>query len=327
METRGAYTLIGSFVVLGFICLFAVGIWFTGYQDDDNSAHYIIYIEESVSGLEIGSNVKYRGINAGLVKEMGINPNNPLQVQILAEIQQQFPIRVGDVAVLSLEGITGNAVINISGASADDALLKSSNADPAVIPSRISDIERLFTGTPELITEAVVLVQRVADLFNDSNRQVVGRILQDIEALTEMFSDNRQELDSLVATMNAVAADIRIMSEGLNDVKDNANQMLTDTRTTLNNINQLVSNDGKALIHEWQKTAKSLNRIADNADGLLTNNKDAINDFTTQGLAELTSFLHEGRILVSGLSRILDKLESSGARFLLNNQAAEYTPN
>ena len=121
--------------------------------------------------------------------------------------------------------------------------------------------------------------------------------------------------------------DIQLLSASLNALSGNANLMLVDMRSTLNNVDQLFSSDGRELIKDWQQTAKSLSRIAENADGLLANNKDAINDFTTQGLRELTAFLHDGRILLAGLSRILDKLESSGARFLLNKQDAEYTPN
>jgi phospholipid/cholesterol/gamma-HCH transport system substrate-binding protein len=327
METRGAYTLIGSFVVLGFIAMFALGIWLTGAELDQQSTNYQIFIEESVSGLEVGSRVKYRGISAGRVKIMEINKDNPQQVRILAEIDNNFPIFVGDIAALSLEGITGNAVINIQGAVSGAAILQSASDNPATIPSRPSDIEQLLSGAPELINQGNVLAQRVADLFNQENRDTIGNILRDIETLTGTLSSKDRELDNLVTTMDQVAMDIQLLSASLNALSGNANLMLVDMRGTLNNVDQLFSSDGRELIKDWQQTAKSLNRIAENADGLLANNKDAINDFTTQGLRELTAFLHDGRILLAGLSRILDKLESSGARFLLNKQDAEYTPN
>ena len=130
-----------------------------------------------------------------------------------------------------------------------------------------------------------------------------------------------------MSTVTAVAEDIRILSSGLDAMSLNADRMLSEMRGTLGNIDEVFTTDGRALIREWQQTAKSLNRIADNADEMLADNRDAINDFTTQGLTEFTAFLHEGRALVSGLSRILDKLESSGAGFLLNKQGGEYTPN
>jgi phospholipid/cholesterol/gamma-HCH transport system substrate-binding protein len=77
MQSRGIHFFIGIFVVTGMIGIFATGLWLAKVNNSEETNTYVIYFEESVSGLDVGSHVDYRGMRIGLVSYIGIKPDNP----------------------------------------------------------------------------------------------------------------------------------------------------------------------------------------------------------------------------------------------------------
>lgn len=70
MEKRLSYTIVGTFVIGLFIALVAFMFWLGKYGDKATQFdYYYTYFEESVSGLNIASLVKLRGVEIGRVKK------------------------------------------------------------------------------------------------------------------------------------------------------------------------------------------------------------------------------------------------------------------
>ena len=167
METRASHVLIGGFVLLVIVGLFAFVIWLARVQIDREFARYDIYFEGSVAGLGIGGDVSYRGIRVGTVISITVNPDDPSRVRVIAEIGSDTLIREGDQASLQLQGITGVAFVNSEGATAEKPLIGAKADEPRpVIPSKPSQIEKLFQGAPELINRGIILTERASELFD-----------------------------------------------------------------------------------------------------------------------------------------------------------------
>ena len=98
METRASHVLIGGFVLLVIVGLFAFVIWLARVQIDREFARYDIYFEGSVAGLGIGGDVSYRGIKVGTVISITVNPDDPSRVRVIVEIGSDTLIREGDQA-------------------------------------------------------------------------------------------------------------------------------------------------------------------------------------------------------------------------------------
>ena len=92
MEPKVNYILVGSFVVfLGTAVL--VGILWLGKTDYRGSYdRYEAYMRESVAGLSVNSNVKYRGVDVGRIKTIALNPTNPEEVLLTMDIMHGTPI-------------------------------------------------------------------------------------------------------------------------------------------------------------------------------------------------------------------------------------------
>jgi len=73
------------------------------------------YFTGDVTGLGVGSAVRYRGVPVGTVRDIRLDPTNVEQVQVLMDVSADAPIKEDTIAQLALQGITGVAFIQLTG--------------------------------------------------------------------------------------------------------------------------------------------------------------------------------------------------------------------
>ena len=77
MDTKINFFKIGLFVIVLIVSLLFVVFWLGKFGFEKKKFdEYTIYFKESVSGLNIGSSIKYKGFEGGNVCEIRLNPNN-----------------------------------------------------------------------------------------------------------------------------------------------------------------------------------------------------------------------------------------------------------
>jgi phospholipid/cholesterol/gamma-HCH transport system substrate-binding protein len=124
MEPKVNYTLVGLFVVLFTAALVGVVLWLGNGEYRTSYDRYYAYMQESVSGLSVNSPVKYRGVEVGRVKEIVLNPDNPEEVRLTMDIARGTPVKADTLAVLDTQGLTGLAIVNLTGGSRESPPLE-----------------------------------------------------------------------------------------------------------------------------------------------------------------------------------------------------------
>jgi len=327
MDSKGLNFFIGLFVVAGVSSIFIIGLWLARKDTAEDMIPYEVFFEESVSGLSVGSKVSYRGIRIGSVTYLGIKPDNPQFVLVRVLINKAYQIKKGDVASLKLEGITGSSYIDIGGAEQGSAILSSTSDSPATIPSTKSELGKLVQGLPELVNEGIVLVNRFSEMLNQENRNQLTAILTNANEITASLAGQSEKISAVLTTANDTGLELIALSQSINEVVTKLDSLVTTVQITADNTNELISGDGTELVKEWQTTAQSLSALTESAHSLLDANQESLQYFSQDGLQEFTLFLQEARLLVSGLTRVVDRIESSGARFLLDQYNPEIDPN
>ena len=93
MEKRLSYIVVGTFVIVITVSLLAFLFWLAKYGNKSiEHDYYNTYFKESVSGLNVESLVKLRGVEVGRVKKITINKGNSEEVEVLLEIIKDTPI-------------------------------------------------------------------------------------------------------------------------------------------------------------------------------------------------------------------------------------------
>jgi phospholipid/cholesterol/gamma-HCH transport system substrate-binding protein len=216
MKARASYVLVGLFVLVLGVALIAAVLWLTTGGPPKDYDFYIVYSTESVSGLNIDAEVKYKGVNRGRVREIELDPNDPERVRILLVVQKGTPINSETQATLEYQGLTGIASINLlSGRKEAAPLTIPPGEQYPVIPSKPSLLTRLNETVSELLTSLISLSGRLNTLFDDSNRAALGETFANLAKLTKTLDERANELSTLIANFDAVSRDVKSASAEL----------------------------------------------------------------------------------------------------------------
>jgi phospholipid/cholesterol/gamma-HCH transport system substrate-binding protein len=171
MEKNAHYFVVGLFAVSLMAGITAFFIWLAGPHEKKNYAYYTIYFTDSVSGLEEGADVEYKGVKAGKVFKMRLTPGRPDLVKVDIGVNKDTPVRAGTRAVLEMEGITGLVRLELS---TDPGDLRPPAREPGepypVLAGTGTQLSRLLETLPAVADRAT----SSADAVRDAARSVRG---------------------------------------------------------------------------------------------------------------------------------------------------------
>lgn len=322
METRASYILVGSFVLSLVAALVGVAIWLAGIEFDKAPTKYMAYFTGDVTGLGVGSAVRYRGVPVGTVRDIRLDPKNVEQVQVLMEVSTDTPIKEDTIAQLALQGITGVAFIQLTGGTHAAAPLKVTKGSIPIITTQQSVLQEVVGKLPQVVEKAVLVADRIGELFNKQNLEALSKTLANIENFTGSLGSKQGELQLLLQDGRTAA---NVLREAATDIRNAANSIgaLTDkfgtrvdpflktTEKTMASVRKSLADVGKA--------AATINQIAESAQGLVDDNRGPIRDFSQSGLYEFTQFISEARVLVDSLTRLTNRIERDPTNFLFGD--------
>jgi phospholipid/cholesterol/gamma-HCH transport system substrate-binding protein len=165
---------------------------------------YYVRFVESISGLELGSPVKMKGVRVGQVEKIRIGDNVESVVVTLALVTGT-PIPEDIRAVMTSIGITGLQFIELTGGSGR-AKRVAPNTPQSFIGAGTSTLSSL-TGKAEHIAKKVELVlNNLMPLTDADNRALVKSILQHVDELaaawTEVAQGNTARIKHILANVD-----------------------------------------------------------------------------------------------------------------------------
>src|ERR1700733_5284338 len=106
METDKHYLRVGAFALLTMLAVAVLSVWLVGAYDNGRYTLYRIRFNESVSGLDVGGSVKFRGGQVGKVQTMSIDPADMRLIRVDISVLKTTPVKSDTTANLKLQGIT-----------------------------------------------------------------------------------------------------------------------------------------------------------------------------------------------------------------------------
>ncbi len=241
MSLEASRFRLGLFFTLGSVLFVVVMTWLTGWFRSEETHTYVCYFSESVQGLENGSSVRFSGVPVGEVKSIEVAPDGRL-IEVVMDIEADFPVRDDIVARLDLIGITGVKVVNLRLVSPGDQTspYPPFEAPYEVIPVVKSSLETLEVGLERLVEiMAEIDVQQISDrtveLLGNMNRLLDSdslsvmissftRAAERIDTLAIVYADLGRRLDQLAATTGGsfpdIAQDLHILTTELTELTD-----------------------------------------------------------------------------------------------------------
>lgn len=255
---------LGLFIIGG-LALFVLAIFIIGKQQNlFNPVFKLSATFRNVSGLQVGNNVRFTGINVGTVDNIKIINDSTVLVELLIKKDVQQFIKSDCGVSIGSEGIIGNRLISISSGSPNAPIAK--------------DGEQLFSKEP-VETDAIIaslhtssanvedITQELAEIMTNINsgEGALGRLIQDptiaenISQTIENFKNSSEGLDKTIEltkdnvfafmeSLQKTAAKTEVASNQLGEIMTKINNgqgplgMLIQDTTTASNISKTIFN-------------------------------------------------------------------------------------
>lgn len=135
MKNESASKLkLGIFVSIA-LTLFIAGIYFIGERQQlFSSTFHVSGVFKDISGLQIGNNVRFSGINVGVVEDIIQMTDTTVKVDMQIDESSRKFIKKSANAIIGSDGLMGNRIVIITPGSpskvelADDDFIKTSQA-------------------------------------------------------------------------------------------------------------------------------------------------------------------------------------------------------
>jgi len=316
MEIRASYLLVGAVVLALVAGLAAFSVWLVRADIDRRVEPYQIAFAGSVTGLQQGSQVRYRGVPVGRVTDIRIDPERVEWVLVTIEVERGTPIREDTVASLEMQGVTGIAFVQLRGGTqASPPLRAAAGAALPQIQSRRSTLERLFESTPDLLVRSLALVEQATALLDDRNLQALTKSLQNIETVTASLARHSDDVAGALAQAGGAAKSVAGASGEIGALARDLRALSAKVDAQFDGVGDEVS----ATLSETRQAAGTLQRAAGELEALVGGLRQPLGDFAGTGLYEFSQLMVETRQLIAALNRITKEFERDPAGFLLGS--------
>lgn len=274
----GIFILVSSLLLLLMIVYFAAQAMF-----ERKDSYYIAYRDISVSGLEVGSPVKFLGINVGSIAEIGIAPDDVNTIIVKISLQENTPVKVDAVADIVAMGITGLKTIEIRGGTQEADFL-----EPGGYINPGTSLTEDITGKAEVLAfKAEQVLNNLQEFTEPKNMAVFREVAERITAfadqanntlvnINDILDENRDDVRQTLTTINNISSELDKTSDQLffamsrfNDIMqgDTLSEVLgnfRDISLTLKEtqLNELI----EELANATRETQQLLLRVGDDID-------------------------------------------------------------
>jgi len=199
MEYRSNEIRAGCLVILGMILFVVFLILISGLDLFKSTKLYFARFKYT-SGVEVGSLIRYGGMEVGRVKKVGIAPDNNTLIEVEIEIDADVPVKKDSEVIITSIGIMGEEYIEIATGSSNAELL------PARSLLNCKDVTPLMMLTDtfdELGKKLSLTIDNLNQILGNENQNQISQVLANLNRLLE---DNQQAIAAMMANSNEVIA-------------------------------------------------------------------------------------------------------------------------
>lgn len=253
MENKANYALVGVFATVVVGALLAFVYWFSNEQASVQRTTYNVVFDGAVTGLAAGTDVLFNGLRVGTVSHVGIDPQDPGRVIARIDIAADAPVMADTRALLEIQGLTGQAHIQLLGGSPQAGRLQAQAGEAVpTLTGEPSDLQAIMEGARDIVASADSTFRRL-DQFLGENEGRLSATLENVESLSEALATFAGEAGE--------DSDVASIMTGIRDTVDSAN-------ATVARLESFVTENEPRLTTTLANVEEFSGALAENADGV-----------------------------------------------------------
>lgn len=252
MKNESGYTWkLGMFVIIG-VVLFAATVYYVGKQNNlFGSTFHLKTKFKTVSGLQVGNNVRFSGINVGTVSEIELVSDSSVVVYVVIQEEIQKFIKKDAVASIGSDGLMGDKVLTISPGMTSNKMVVDNDF---IISKAPIDMEDVMSSVKKSVDNAGVITKELAEFSSKMNNND--------GALSKMMTDKNfaLKIDKMTANLESSTNEFAKFTYKMNNNKGALSKLVTDEKmgntidSTLTHLNTGIkgfSDNMEALKHNF----------------------------------------------------------------------------
>ncbi|MDD2529247.1 MAG: MlaD family protein [Lentimicrobiaceae bacterium] len=208
---------LGLFIIGG-LALFVIAIFIIGKQQNlFNPVFKLTATFRNVSGLQVGNNVRFTGINVGTVDNIKIINDSTVLVDMLIKKDVQPFIKADCQVAIGSEGLIGDRLLTISYGSPNAPIAKDGQQLASKEPVETDAIIASLETTSESVEVVALQLAEIMTKINNG-KGTLGRLIQDsviAENINETIENFKTSSEGLDQTIEATKENVFAFMESL----------------------------------------------------------------------------------------------------------------
>jgi phospholipid/cholesterol/gamma-HCH transport system substrate-binding protein len=299
MERNARLILVSSFVIVTLLAAVLFYRWIQAPKAENMGEEHLIQFDGSVSGLSIGSEVRYLGVAIGRVSAIALNPNQHSRVDVRIGTRQPLPDTQSLVAFLEPQGITGLSIIEIENRP---DLTHTFVAPAGVIPGYPSVLSRL----------------------SGSASRIAGSLEQTLARLNTLLDDESiADLDATLRQTRVLTANLAGASAQLEELMTSAASVSRELENTMPDVRGLVRRLDREVLPTVVAAGKSLEAATRAVADSIGDNREELDQLIEQDLPTLIGVTDDLAITLQEFTRLVGNINSQPGALLYGEQVRE----
>lgn len=296
---------VGIFVVLGTILL-VTALYFVGKKQHLFSKNIQLNaVFSDVSGLQLGNNVRYSGVDVGNVSKIVMMAEGKITVEMLVDEKAAKFIKQDAIASIASDGLVGSMVVNI-------------------IPGEDKAAKVVNSGD-RLQVKMKITIDEILETFSKTN-QSAALITSDLSKITQKVVDGKGTLGAILSD-SLLENDLRKSIAGMKKTAEGATKAMDNVNTIISKINYdesaaaVLLSDPKTrsqiqnVFANLEKSSKDINQVSQGLDNYvkeIKSGKGAVN------------YLTQDKTLVKNIDSTVTSVKESADKFNQNMEALKH---
>ena len=256
---------LGIFIISGLILLI-VGLYLIGSNRNIFGRNITLYTTfYNISGLQVGNNVRFSGIDVGTVKKLEIVNDTTVKVTMQMDENLTRFIRINSVASIGTDGLMGNKLINIDPGTQDAQQINDGTTIPS---SKGVDTEQMLRTLNQTNQNVSMISDDLRILTGNINKSL-GNFTSELSAVVKGVQDGQGTLGGLLNDSSSISKSFKNSLVQIEESSKNLNSITLELKTAMDKIN---SGQGPAgVLANDQVAAEHLKRTLANLDSSSAN--------------------------------------------------------
>ena len=320
MEAEARYTFVGASVLVLMAALVAGVVWLKNVGSRGNFERYAIHFEkQALDGLEIGADVRLRGIKVGRVEDYALSPTALNRVRVAVRVDYRAPVLTNTVAVVTRNFVTGIATITLVNPDPPgEPLLEVPEGESyPVIGEGHSDLDEIAGRVNKVGEMASVALANINQLLDADNREAMMETVRNLRDVSAGLKARLGSLDNTLARVGVAAASV---GKGAAELGQSGGRIATVAERSSERLDMTLAEAERTLAEArkaLQQVAQATGAIQQQAVATARRLEDTAANVDDQLGAAVT----ELRVSVEAATRVLDRLREPRSALLGPNKS------